>query len=138
MDLAAGVEASTIVLVPVCQAIRRSFTIFRLKADATGRSSRAHTVATTLPVVSMFCLEWCGRKGLEARGGFEPPIKVLQTFALPLGYRALGVNAFYQMIDSTAVSNLGAVSKKKRGRRRSASLEVIRLVRLTDELEREF
>jgi len=42
------------------------------------------------------------------------------------------------MIDSTAVSNLGAVSKKKRGRRRSASLEVIRLVRLTDELEREF
>lgn len=25
---------------------------------------------------------------LEARGGIEPPIKVLQTFALPLGYRA--------------------------------------------------
>ena len=28
--------------------------------------------------------------GLEARGGIEPPIKVLQTFALPLGYRAVG------------------------------------------------
>jgi hypothetical protein len=26
---------------------------------------------------------------LEARGGVEPPIKVLQTFALPLGDRAL-------------------------------------------------
>jgi hypothetical protein len=28
---------------------------------------------------------------LEARGGIEPPIKVLQTFALPLGERAPGV-----------------------------------------------
>jgi hypothetical protein len=27
-------------------------------------------------------------KKLEARGGIEPPIKVLQTFALPLGDRA--------------------------------------------------
>ena len=27
--------------------------------------------------------------GLEARGGIEPPIKVLQTFALPLGHRAI-------------------------------------------------
>jgi hypothetical protein len=27
---------------------------------------------------------------LEARGGIEPPIKVLQTFALPLGDRASG------------------------------------------------
>jgi hypothetical protein len=26
---------------------------------------------------------------LEARGGIEPPIKVLQTFALPLGDRAV-------------------------------------------------
>ena len=25
---------------------------------------------------------------LEARGGIEPPMKVLQTFALPLGDRA--------------------------------------------------
>jgi hypothetical protein len=29
-----------------------------------------------------------GEKELEARGGIEPPIKVLQTFALPLGERA--------------------------------------------------
>jgi hypothetical protein len=28
------------------------------------------------------------REILEARGGIEPPMKVLQTFALPLGYRA--------------------------------------------------
>jgi hypothetical protein len=27
-------------------------------------------------------------KFLEARGGIEPPMKVLQTFALPLGDRA--------------------------------------------------
>ena len=26
---------------------------------------------------------------LEARGGIEPPLRVLQTHALPLGYRAL-------------------------------------------------
>ena len=54
-----------------------------------------------------------GSRNLEARGGFEPPIKVLQTFALPLGYRAPDVIAFYQMIDGTAGSNLIAVSKKK-------------------------
>src|SRR6516164_11164598 len=29
-----------------------------------------------------------GRTILEARGGIEPPIEVLQTSALPLGYRA--------------------------------------------------
>ena len=29
-------------------------------------------------------------KFLEARGGIEPPIMVLQTIALPLGYRAPG------------------------------------------------
>jgi hypothetical protein len=28
------------------------------------------------------------KRVLEARGGIEPPIKVLQTFALPLGDRA--------------------------------------------------
>jgi hypothetical protein len=28
-------------------------------------------------------------RSLEARGGIEPPIKVLQTFALPLGDRAI-------------------------------------------------
>jgi hypothetical protein len=31
----------------------------------------------------------CRREKMEARGGIEPPIKVLQTFALPLGDRAL-------------------------------------------------
>jgi hypothetical protein len=30
---------------------------------------------------------------MEARGGIEPPIKVLQTFALPLGDRAIRVKA---------------------------------------------
>jgi hypothetical protein len=33
---------------------------------------------------------------LEARGGVEPPIKVLQTFALPLGDRASVAKLFYQ------------------------------------------
>jgi hypothetical protein len=28
------------------------------------------------------------QENLEARGGIEPPVKVLQTFALPLGHRA--------------------------------------------------
>ena len=32
---------------------------------------------------------------MEARGGIEPPIKVLQTFALPLGDRASEANLFY-------------------------------------------
>jgi hypothetical protein len=31
---------------------------------------------------------------MEARGGIEPPIKVLQTFALPLGDRAGENNRF--------------------------------------------
>ena len=35
---------------------------------------------------------------MEARGGIEPPIKVLQTFALPLGDRASVGKLFYQMI----------------------------------------
>jgi hypothetical protein len=35
---------------------------------------------------------------LEARGGIEPPIKVLQTFALPLGDRATDADLFYQII----------------------------------------
>src|ERR1700681_4914931 len=34
------------------------------------------------------------RKILEARGGIEPPIMVLQTIALPLGDRATGLNGF--------------------------------------------
>jgi hypothetical protein len=32
--------------------------------------------------------EFRNAKELEARGGIEPPIKVLQTYALPLGDRA--------------------------------------------------
>ncbi len=32
---------------------------------------------------------------MEARGGIEPPIKVLQTYALPLGYRATGLIEFW-------------------------------------------
>src|SRR5271154_6641589 len=32
---------------------------------------------------------------LEARGGIEPPMKVLQTFALPLGYRAPDQTRFF-------------------------------------------
>jgi hypothetical protein len=35
---------------------------------------------------------------LEARGGIEPPIKVLQTFALPLGDRA----PFVKLINTRA------------------------------------
>ena len=31
---------------------------------------------------------------MEARGGIEPPIKVLQTFALPLGDRAVVTGRF--------------------------------------------
>ncbi len=38
------------------------------------------------------------RQKLEARGGIEPPIKVLQTFALPLGDRAFDANPFYQTV----------------------------------------
>jgi hypothetical protein len=38
---------------------------------------------------------------LEARGGIEPPIKVLQTFALPLGDRASEAPQFYQKIPCT-------------------------------------
>ena len=36
-----------------------------------------------------------GVKELEARDGIEPPIKVLQTLALPLGDRASDVNVLY-------------------------------------------
>jgi hypothetical protein len=39
--------------------------------------------------------------GLEARGGIEPPIKVLQTFALPLGDRASEEALFYQRVATT-------------------------------------
>jgi hypothetical protein len=41
-------------------------------------------------------MSW-GQEILEARGGIEPPIKVLQTFALPLGDRAAGSNTLRQI-----------------------------------------
>jgi hypothetical protein len=36
---------------------------------------------------------------LEARGGIEPPIKVLQTFALPLGDRASEAHHFTKIVN---------------------------------------
>jgi hypothetical protein len=60
------------------------------------------------------------RKKLEARGGIEPPIKVLQTFALPLGDRAFVLQkktksqkflkrreSFYRAPAAEAVSTVG-------------------------------
>lgn len=46
---------------------------------------------TTAPNPTFIGLVRWGKvtEDLEARGGIEPPIKVLQTFALPLGDRAL-------------------------------------------------
>ena len=44
-----------------------------------GRNAKRHMSWTKLSML---------RKKLEARGGIEPTIKVLQTFALPLGDRA--------------------------------------------------
>ena len=43
-----------------------------------------------MPLVMMLLVLSPGRtfEKLEARGGIEPPIRVLQTHALPLGYRA--------------------------------------------------
>jgi hypothetical protein len=65
---------------------------------------------------------------LEARGGIEPPIKVLQTFALPLGDRAFEANTFYHFqwdshswLSGTASSGQkrtaksGCPTKKSRG-----------------------
>jgi hypothetical protein len=42
---------------------------------------------------------------MEARGGIEPPIKVLQTYALPLGDRATGLRQ-KQIIASEAQVNV--------------------------------
>jgi hypothetical protein len=57
----------------------------------------------------------CPTKRLEARGGIEPPIKVLQTFALPLGDRASEINAFYQKIPSIVFPPTSPFEKKSRG-----------------------
>jgi hypothetical protein len=43
---------------------------------------------------------------MEARGGIEPPIKVLQTFALPLGDRALVARSSYQEPNSSHVKGV--------------------------------
>ena len=45
-------------------------------------------------------------EGMEARGGIEPPIKVLQTYALPLGYRAPGNQATSISNDSTQIGSI--------------------------------
>ena len=50
------------------------------------------------------------QKKLEARGGIEPPIKVLQTFALPLGDRALLTEPVYQEPNSS--HTIGAFQPK--------------------------
>jgi hypothetical protein len=44
-----------------------------------------------------FCSARRSQEALEARGGIEPPIKVLQTFALPLGDRALTPTACFHL-----------------------------------------
>ena len=43
---------------------------------------------------------------MEARGGIEPPMKVLQTFALPLGYRA-------DQLPNDSIGNLGVASPER-------------------------
>jgi hypothetical protein len=42
---------------------------------------------------------------VEARGGIEPPIKVLQTFALPLGDRASEANLFYHFKQESPIAS---------------------------------
>jgi hypothetical protein len=51
---------------------------------------------------------------LEARGGIEPPIKVLQTFALPLGDRASEAMQFYQKIPRPAFPRRESIKNKSR------------------------
>src|SRR5579859_5508118 len=54
----------------------------RCQADGPYPSAHQKPPRGTISRIRVF---W---KNLEARGGIEPPIKVLQTFALPLGERA--------------------------------------------------
>ena len=62
-------------------------------------------------------LEEMDLRNLEARGGIEPPIKVLQTFALPLGDRAPfrkyrgNVNANDSTIPGGAIWGSGALDE---------------------------
>jgi hypothetical protein len=57
------------------------------------------------------------KKSLEARGGIEPPIKVLQTFALPLGYRATesGGNQFASFVLAIISSGQFIIQRKTAG-----------------------
>jgi hypothetical protein len=85
---AAGVDDKTI------QAILRHSNV-RITQDVYIKTIEECTVnATTLIGEKMELVASMQRKDrkslkLEARGGIEPPIKVLQTFALPLGDRAI-------------------------------------------------
>ena len=53
------------------------------------------------------------QQGLEARGGIELPIKVLQTFALPLGDRATEQKKLSVLSDPWFVSLLFEVRRSK-------------------------
>ena len=65
----------------------------RLASSICGSSSSfAAVLVLQLKDPPKFTNSWIGS---EARGGIEPPIKVLQTFALPLGDRATETTAFY-------------------------------------------
>jgi hypothetical protein len=57
------------------------------------------------------------KRVLEARGGIEPPIKVLQTFALPLGDRATesGGNQFASFV--LAIISSGQIYNSAEDRR---------------------
>ncbi len=55
-----------------------------------------------------------GSANLEARGGIEPPIKVLQTFALPLGDRASEATRFYQKFPRSVFPRIVPIKNKSR------------------------
>jgi hypothetical protein len=52
---------------------------------------------------------------LEARGGIEPPIKVLQTFALPLGDRAFDSHILPERDPGITPSPYGKVMPRTSG-----------------------
>ena len=55
-------------------------------------------------------------RNLEARGGIEPPIKVLQTFALPLGDRAAGRKKLSVIGAQLKKNNQKSVERMRSGR----------------------
>ena len=69
------------------------------------------------------------RKILEARGGIEPPIMVLQTIALPLGDRATGLKSCQFSVLSSQFSVISYQSEKN-----CAQASVLHLQTLGDEL----